>query len=414
MAISPKPLRGTRPTKKKALLIGIGYQDSAAQIKLHMPHEDVMRLRDFLIKAYGYSKENITVMLDKPGELQPTQKNIRQQAANLVAGAAPGDHFFFYYAGHSVQIPEDCRPEERTELDGMDEAMVPSDGHTADHATTRESCLVDNELKRLLVNPLPAEASFMAVLDTCHSASLLDLDHNACNAKWSCLNTIQLKSIITVSVHNRDSPESRPTPTHTTNKPDPRSSLSRKPELSAEAAASLSLRPTPPGVGSGAGAGKYHRACARIPYAHGGGRVPGGFHPPRCDSPVPDPCRMPLVISLAACKDDQINLENSGDTNGRSFTERLLNILSDDPHPRLRDLMKKISISIHGMLLDAINVKEIERRQAAHDALVRKSTQAPSSVRCRDSLVGCADLRCQDPQMSSDIELDMESHLETL
>jgi hypothetical protein len=34
--------------------------------------------------------------------------------------------------------------------------------------------------------------------------------------------------------------------------------------------------------------------------------------------------------------------------------------------------MKKISISIHGMLLDAINVKEIERRQAAHDALVRK------------------------------------------
>ncbi|KAJ7328956.1 caspase domain-containing protein [Mycena albidolilacea] len=366
MAISPKPLRGTRPTKKKALLIGIGYQDSAAQIKLDMPHEDVMRLRDFLIKAYGYRKENVTVMLDKPGELQPTQKNIRQQAANLVAGAAPGDHFFFYYAGHSVQIPEDCRPEERTELDGMDEAMVPSDGHTADHATTRESCLVDNELKRLLVNPLPAEASLMAVLDTCHSASLLDLDHNACNAKWSCLNTIQLKNIITVSVHNRDAPQSRPTPTHTTNKPDPRSSLSRKPELSAEAAASL------------------------------------------------NPCRMPLVISLAACKDDQINLENSGDINGRSFTERLLNILSDDPHPRLRDLMKKISISIHGMLLDAINVKEIERRQAAHDALVRKSTQAPSSVRCRDSLVGCADLRCQDPQMSSDIELNMESHLETL
>ncbi|KAJ7853686.1 hypothetical protein B0H14DRAFT_3653668 [Mycena olivaceomarginata] len=224
MAISPKPLRGTRPTKKKALLIGIGPTKT-------------------------YSKENITVMLDKPGELQPTQKNI---------GAAPGDHFFFYYAGHSVQIPEDCRPEERTKLDGMDEVHR-------------------QELKRLLVNPLPAEASLMAVLDTCHSASLLDLDHNACNAKWSCLNTIRLRNIVAVSVHNRDAPESRPTPTHTTNKPDPRSSLSRKPELSAEAAASLSLRPTPPGVGSGAGAGKHHRACARIPYTHGGGRVPGIF-----------------------------------------------------------------------------------------------------------------------------------------
>jgi hypothetical protein len=147
----------------------------------------------------------------------------------------------------------------------------------------------------------------------------IDLDHNTCNAKWSCLNTIQLKNIsafslpllithandhlaVTVSVHNRDAPQSRPTSTHTTNKPDPRSSLSRKPELSAEAAASLSLRPTPPGVGSGAGAGKYHRACARIPYAHGGGRVPGGIHPPRCDSPVPDPCRMPLVVRYFSMK----------------------------------------------------------------------------------------------------------------
>ncbi|KAF7328753.1 hypothetical protein MVEN_02504000 [Mycena venus] len=352
-SIPKTPSRGTRPTKKKALLIGIGYTDSKTQVKLNMPHEDVMKLREFLIKQYGYSNENITVMLDKPGErLQPTQKNIREQASKFVEGAAAGDHFFFYYAGHSVQVPEICPPEERTELDGMDEVMVTSDGRTNNHQTTRESCLVDNELKRLLINPLPAGASFMAVLDTCHSASLLDLDHNVCNAKWSCLNTIQLKTI--VSLH-----DSRPSPQPLASK-------------------------------------HKHEACARIPKREKA--MPGAYN--RCESPVPGRCRMPLVISISACKDDQINMENSNDKNGRSFTERLLNILRGDPHPRLRDLMKKISISIHGMLLDAGTLQHL-------NAIQQQASKNPgNSDKCQ--------LRCQDPQISSDKELDMESHLETL
>ncbi|KAF8198269.1 caspase domain-containing protein [Mycena galopus ATCC 62051] len=369
MAISTNPaVRDPRLTKKKALLIGISYNNSTTQDKLNMPHEDVTKLREFLIKAYGYTEENITVLLDKHGELQPTQKNIRQEASKLVAGARPGDHFFFYYTGHSVQVQEECPPEERTELDGMDEVMVPSDGRTASNQITRESCLVDDELKRLLVNPLPAESSFMAVLDTCHSASLLDLDHNECNAKWSCLNTEQLKTI--VSLHNGPAtPQSRPT-----NKPGVRPHPARRAEFSGKAT------------------GKPHRACARIPYSEK--KVPGAFHTARCESPIPDPCRMPLVISLSACEDGQITIENVNDKNGRSFTERLLDILTD-PHPRLRDLMKKISISIHGMLLDAVTLEQLTRLQAQQ--------------KHNDN-----ELRCQDPQISSDKELDMESHLETL
>ncbi|KAJ7218865.1 caspase domain-containing protein [Mycena haematopus] len=371
------PVRGTRPPKKKALLIGIAYRDSQTQVKLNMPHEDVTKLCGFLIKQYGYSKENITVMLDKPGELQPTQKNIRQQASMLVAGAAPGDHFFFYYSGHSVQVPEICPPEDRTEFDGLDEVMVPSDGHTASHETTRESCLVDDELKRLLINPLPAEASFMAVLDTCHSASLLDLDHGECNAKWSCLNTEQLKTI--VSLHK--GPASPRLPQTNKTKPDVRSPPSRKAEVDSY------------GPSSRTTAAKQHRACARIPAS--GRMVPGAFHRPRCESPVPDPCHMPLVISLSACKDDQITMENVNDKNGRSFTERLLNILRADPHPRLRDLMKKISISIHGMLLDAGTLEQLNKLQACRDPLKHTDNQ----------------LRCQDPQISSDNGLVIFSQL---
>ncbi|KAJ6510718.1 peptidase C14, caspase domain-containing protein [Mycena sanguinolenta] len=354
-------------TKKKALLVGIGYNDSKTQDKLDTPHEDVARLREFLIKQYGYSKENITVLLDKPGELQPTQNNIRQQASKLVKGASPGDHFFFFYAGHSVQVPENCRPEDRTELDGLDEVMVPSDGRTASHEMTRQSCLVDNELKRLLINPLPAEVSFTAVLDTCHSASLLDLDHDQCNAKWSCLDTVQLKTLVSLHKGGRSpaSPQLRQT-----NK-NMRSPPSRKQEVD-------------------------HNACARHPASER--KIPGAFHLPRCESPVLDRCHLPLVISLSACKDDQVAIENPDDKNGRSFTERLLNILRADPHPRLRDLMKQISISIHGMLLDAGTLEQLNKLQAREDHVKQNVSE----------------VRCQDPQMSSNNELDMESHLETL
>ncbi|KAJ7640301.1 caspase domain-containing protein [Mycena polygramma] len=366
MTISHRLKRATRtagPVKKKALLIGIGYKGSNAQKELFRPHEDVSKLREFLIKAYGYTTQNITVMLDRPGELQPTQRNIRQQASRLVAGAAPGDHFLFYYAGHSVQVPE-LPTEEHTELDGLDEVIVPCDGRTGpDHQTTRQSCLVDNELKRLLINPLPAKASLVAILDTCHSASLLDLDHGKCNQKWTCPeDTAQHRKPVSLhdSSHPGPSRVSLPTPLKKTG---PRAAVVRETEIMPE---------------------RQHTPCARIQRRE---KIPGAFHGSicRCESPIADLCHMPRVISLSACREDQTTVENSRDIRGRSFTERLLNVLRKDPKPRLRDLMTKINMSIHGMILDATAVAQMNKPKA-----------------------------CQDPQITSTVQLDMESHLETL
>jgi hypothetical protein len=59
MAIPSKPttlVRGTRPMKKKALLIGIGYKESKSQEQLHMPHEDVTQLKAFLISKKQKAK----------------------------------------------------------------------------------------------------------------------------------------------------------------------------------------------------------------------------------------------------------------------------------------------------------------------------------------------------------------------
>lgn len=127
----PAPVRRTKTPKKKALLIGIRYMDSKTLELLDLPHSDVLQLRQFLIgivyglsgsctdfryipDSYGYSKQDITILIDAPGETQPTAKNIvkhalvsheipiscimlqRKEAYNLVAGAAVGDHFLFF------------------------------------------------------------------------------------------------------------------------------------------------------------------------------------------------------------------------------------------------------------------------------------------------------------------------------
>ncbi|KAJ7773665.1 peptidase C14, caspase domain-containing protein [Mycena maculata] len=364
MAIDPRPavVRRTRAPKKKALLIGITYTDSKTQKVLNLPHNDVKQLRQFLTAFYGYSDQDIAILLDKPGEMQPTASNIRQQAAKLVAGAAPGDHFFFFYAGHSVQVPE-LSTEEHTELDGLDEVMVPSDGLTTNDKLTRKSCLVDNELKRLLVNPLPEGCTMMAVLDTCHSASLLDLDHDQCNGRWSCGMGGQM-----LSFHNAH--QHRGSPPLQSTKAGVRPSVSRKLEFMQDSVFAGHRTTSIP----------QHRACARL--KHTGANMPGNIAIRRCESPLTDPSHMALVTCLSACKDDQITCENVNDKTGGSFTERLLNILRRDPHPRLEDLMKKIYVSIHGMLLDAQTIQQLNN--------------------------------CQDPQMSSETKMDMKAYLQTL
>ncbi|KAK0488402.1 caspase domain-containing protein [Armillaria luteobubalina] len=81
--------------------------------------------------------------------------------------AQPRDRFFFYYSGHSTQQQN----ESGTEEDGQDECLVTKSG----------SCIRDNDLRRYLVDPLPAGCQLTAVLDTCHSGSLLDLPHYRCN-----------------------------------------------------------------------------------------------------------------------------------------------------------------------------------------------------------------------------------------
>ncbi|PCH35032.1 hypothetical protein WOLCODRAFT_139697 [Wolfiporia cocos MD-104 SS10] len=119
----------------------------------------------------------------------------------------------------------------------------------------RDKLIVDNDLRKLLVDPLPVGAYLTAVLDSCHSGTLLDLKHYRCNTiylPWVANGERKLRSRWENVVRKDATP---PTP----RKPAPLPALTRVPtftdmmktlgrplrKTSAQLQRSLSLRRTP-------------------------------------------------------------------------------------------------------------------------------------------------------------------------
>ncbi|KAI0299856.1 caspase domain-containing protein, partial [Russula brevipes] len=163
--------------KRRALLIGISYHRTQSKIwtPLDGSHEDVERFRKLLIETYKYSPEDITVLKDDPSLpdlAQPTRANMIRELNRLVSGAGPDDKFVFLYSGHSDQQPSYDAPE--VEEDGQDEVIITCD----------EQRIIDNELKHILVDALPDYCFLVAIFDTSHSGTMLDLPHYYCNAVY--------------------------------------------------------------------------------------------------------------------------------------------------------------------------------------------------------------------------------------
>ncbi|KAG7094584.1 hypothetical protein E1B28_005410 [Marasmius oreades] len=151
--------------KKRALLIGVQGSEGA----LKGPHRDVAVMKDLLIDNYGYLPKDIVTLVDTKDakQKQPTHDNMIEEMMNLVKDAVAGDRFFFHYAGHATQEQNKDNKEE----DGMDECIIPCDG----------KLIKDDVLRTILVDSLPPKSHLVAIFDSCHSASLLDLKHFRCN-----------------------------------------------------------------------------------------------------------------------------------------------------------------------------------------------------------------------------------------
>lgn len=110
--------------------------------------------------------EELTLLIltdDQTERHVPTRANLLSAIDWLVRDTRPGDRRFFHYSGHGTHV----RDLNGDELGGRDQALCPLDYQ-------RAGLIIDDDLRKHLVDPLPAGSQLRAILDCCHSGSISD------------------------------------------------------------------------------------------------------------------------------------------------------------------------------------------------------------------------------------------------
>lgn len=152
--------------KRKALLIGINYFGTKAELKGCI--NDTKNVSSFLMQHYGYKREDMVILTDDQANpvLQPTKQNILRAMNWLVGNAQPNDSLFLHYSGHGGQTKD----LDGDEGDGFDEVIYPVDFQQRGH-------IVDDEVHAIVVKPLKPGVRLTAIFDSCHSGSMMDLPY---------------------------------------------------------------------------------------------------------------------------------------------------------------------------------------------------------------------------------------------
>lgn len=144
---------------KKAVLIGCNYAGTKAELRGCI--NDVKRMYQCLVERYGFSEDDINVLIDSDESYtQPTGANIRKALADLVGSAESGDYLFVHYSGHGTRLPAETGDDDDT---GYDECIVPCDFN-----------LINDDDFRDLVDQVPHGCRITIVSDSCHSGGLID------------------------------------------------------------------------------------------------------------------------------------------------------------------------------------------------------------------------------------------------
>ncbi|XVF22871.1 hypothetical protein REPUB_Repub12eG0208600 [Reevesia pubescens] len=150
--------------RKRAVICGISYKYSRHELKGCI--NDAKCMRYFLINKFKFPEDSILMLTEEetdPYRL-PTKQNIRMALYWLVQGCQPGDSLLFHYSGHGSRQ----RNYNGDEVDGYDETLCPLDFET-------QGMIVDDEINATLVRPLPRGVKLHAIIDACHSGTVLDL-----------------------------------------------------------------------------------------------------------------------------------------------------------------------------------------------------------------------------------------------
>ncbi|KAH9963701.1 caspase domain-containing protein [Lactifluus volemus] len=322
--------------KCKALLIGINYTcppedlgDRGPLRPLKGPVNDVKAFKDTLIEAYEYLDQDIFMMTDEEDNKDtpqwPSQANILQAIDNFVRGALPGDSFVFFYAGHSGQQEAIDDPNED---DGLDEYILACDNEI----------VLDNTLRARLVDRLPVGSRLIAILDACHSGTLLDLNHYKCH----CFLNKRRETFVDLE-RKKSAPHSRKLPRRSHSEAEVpfrrvrQLSVSQLPRVTLQRAAMVT------------------RAVVRMKFLTTNTPTDTEEEASPVLSPRP-PCgslycayareKGPLVICLSACSDAERTWEDSS-RKGKGMTVKLIKILRKNPSIKLGDLNQQLKKSLY-------------------------------------------------------------------
>ncbi len=148
---------------KRALLIGINY-NSVPDLTLNGCINDAILMRNVLIDAYNYDRENI-VMLRDDGLLaeyeMPNKANIIDNLKTLCSLTKENDELWIHYSGHGTFE----RDKNSDEVDRYDEVIIPLDYNT-------NGSISDDELKAILET---AGGTVFISQDCCNSGTGWDL-----------------------------------------------------------------------------------------------------------------------------------------------------------------------------------------------------------------------------------------------
>jgi len=160
----------SRSARKKAVLIGVNYPSTSAQLPGSI--NDARNMQYFLWHNCGIPLDAILMLYDEgnpDAKTLPTRMNIVHAVRWLLEGTAAGDSLFFYFSGHGSKMHD---PEEGQ--DSVDDTICPSDYET-------EGQIADDQINDILVKPLPQGVKLTAVIDCAHTSTALDLlfEHRA-------------------------------------------------------------------------------------------------------------------------------------------------------------------------------------------------------------------------------------------
>ncbi|KAG1362096.1 metacaspase-1 [Cocos nucifera] len=150
--------------RKKAVIVGISYRYSRHELKGCI--NDAKCMRYLLVNRFHFPEASIIMLTEEETDPYriPTKHNIRMAMYWLVQGCQPGDSLVFHYSGHGSQQ----RSYHADEVDGYDETLCPLDFET-------QGMIVDDEINATIVRPLPHGVRLHAIIDACHSGTVLDL-----------------------------------------------------------------------------------------------------------------------------------------------------------------------------------------------------------------------------------------------